>query len=626
MSLFDFPRIHIAGTLTLSPGTANNCDYAGNAFLPDGQTLGLIDSTNVMPITFGMNDADFISWVQQVQTFTPNTQQIVPSEWNYYGDMSSSGTAAVIGVAVAPGKVLTAPDPSIPVSALIGSALTTGGSITDVNSQGSPPATQFFIEQLTLMNGSATALQGPASKGACQWLNIYRNVNAQADQGAGGYIYQVVLKSQSSVFNIPGFEDPAIVGAIFRYYLYNIMVPDTTNEEIVYLYQQQEQNPAPLQFVATIAPLYEDEAIITSPIGRLLVASSATIKTPTANNNGGGTIALAPAVVQQNGDTISAEFVGTFPDNFQQPGGPGTPWTNDKFGFGAVALTVSGNGTTATIGSVNYTDMNGGNACGWLFDFDISNNAEAQKALADPNASFALNGGSMGDLLTEAEYFIVTNQLAIYGEQFGPGDSFVNQGAPEPARVSVYSRGVELTGATCPPMSVWSYATVPLQTPGPAVLVTNSFAPGEALRVDTSQAGNFNFVFTIGDQQPPSSWSAFILTLLMTNTTTISLRLLPNGVDFSQYYVDPNAPDPVGNASLTFDVVYANVLRTYYLLFPAMNKFIQLNSEGDVAAAAPDILKVTDPSRWMSIHYMPRTRDLSQSRRTLLQAWCRNPH
>jgi hypothetical protein len=80
----------------------------------------------------------------------------------------------------------------------------------------------------------------------------------------------------------------------------------------------------------------------------------------------------------------------------------------------------------------------------------------------------------------------------------------------------------------------------------------------------------------------------------------------------------------VGNEQLTFDVVYQKVLRTYYLLYPIMNiKAFPLNSEEDVARNAKAILQATDPKQWMSIHFMPRTRDMSASRRTLLQAWCR---
>ena len=75
MSLFDFPRINITGALTISPGTANNDDYAGAVTLPAshgpyaGQTLALIDSKLVEARTYGMSDADFIAWVQKAQTF-----------------------------------------------------------------------------------------------------------------------------------------------------------------------------------------------------------------------------------------------------------------------------------------------------------------------------------------------------------------------------------------------------------------------------------------------------------------------------------------------------------------------------------------------------------------------------
>jgi hypothetical protein len=631
MSLFDYPRINIKGNVTLNPGTANNDDYAGSYTLTEGpgkgQTLALIDSKLVQPRTYGMTDAAFIDWVQKAHTFNSEQggppAQIIPAEWNYYGDMTSavnSGDATVIGVQTGPGQFYTAPDPSVPASALIGSPLTYYGGITDVNSEGSPPATQFFIDQLTLMNGSATALQGPASKGACQWINFYRNVNQTQDAGAGGYMYHVMLKSQCSNFNIPGFEDPAIIGVIFRYYLYNIVQPITDNPGLEKLYERRGQNAASLQFVATIAPLYDGELITTGPLGRLLVAPPPSISTkPLTNNNGNGRIALAPAVLQQNGNLISVEFVGTFPDYSKGS-------TNDKYDFGPVALMADGSGMTAKIGDVNYTDTNGGDQRGWLFDFDISANTEAQQVLADPAATFRLVSECCSNVLNETPYYIVSNQQAIYAEQYGLGDSFLNQGTNEPATISVYQYGEELGAGVCPPITVWSYSTVPLQTPGALVQVTQNYQPGQPLNVDTSLPGNFTFTFTVGNQPPPpSSYAAFLSPpfTTLTNAPQICLRVLPNDEDFSQYYVDPNAPEPVGNSKLTFDVVFAKVLRTYYLLYPIMNKYIPLNKEKRVSDSAQGILDRTEPAIWMTTGYMPRTRDMSGTRRTLLRAWCR---
>lgn len=633
MSLFDFPRINIKGTVTLNPGTANNDDYAGSAFLPKswgppyaGQTLGLIDSKLVQPRTFGMTDQDFIQWVQKAQPFdTPNgPAEIIPAEWNYYGDLSSSvgnGDAVVIGVQTAPDQIYTSADAAVPVTSLIGSALSYDGGITDVNSEGSPPATQFFIDQLTLMNGSSIALQGPASKGACQWINFYRNVNLTADGGAGGYMYHVILKSQcNGNFNIPGFDDPSITGAIFRYYLYRIIQPITDNKGLEQLYANHQQNAASLQFVATIAPLYEGEEITTGPLGRLLVAPAPNISTlPLKNNNGGGTIALAPAVLRQSGNLLSVEFVGTFPDNNQPP-------ANDKFDFGPVELAVIGNGTSATIGAVDYANTNAGDQRGWLFDFDISYNTAAQQVLTDPAATFRLTSAKFGDVLSETQYYIVSNQQALYAEQFGPGDSFMNQGTTEPMTISVYQYGKQIPSGVCPPITVWSYSSVPLQTPGALVEVMTNLQPGQPISVDTSLPGNFLLTFTVaGQPAPPPSYSAFLYPpfTTITNSPQISLRVLPNDEDFSQYYVDPAASEPVGNDYLTFDIVFAKVLRTYYLLYPIMNMQFPLNSESAVAKRAGGILARTDPAIWMTTSYMPRTRDMSGSRRTLLQAWCR---
>jgi hypothetical protein len=263
-----------------------------------------------------------------------------------------------------------------------------------------------------------------------------------------------------------------------------------------------------------------------------------------------------------------------------------------------------------------------------VLDFDISSNAAAQQVLQDPNASFQLVHPTLGVILDETDYYFVSNQQAIYAEQSGDGSQFLNQGTPEPATISVFRRGLELSAYECPPITVWQYRSIPLQDPGDAMAISADLKPGQPIIVDTSQPGNFLFTFSIDEDGnpatlPPPSYGTFMNPPYVTNAPSISLRILPNSEDFSQYYVDPEAPDPVGNDFLTFDVLYEKVLRTYYLLYPVMIPFVQLNSEADVARNAKAILQTTDPSVWMSADYMPRTRDMSASRVRLLQAWCR---
>ena len=233
---------------------------------------------------------------------------------------------------------------------------------------------------------------------------------------------------------------------------------------------------------------------------------------------------------------------------------------------------------SAPIGPVDYADTDAGDRRGWIFDFDISSNAAAQRILQDPEATFSLQHAQYGTVLAETDYYFVSNQQGIYAEQHGPGDSFLNQGTSEPATVSVYHRGRELRPAECPPITVWQYRSVPIQSPGNVEAIATNFKPGQPLQVDTSQPGNFLFTFSIDDAAnpvltgfPPQSYNTFMFPPYITNAPSISLRILPNDEDFSSYYVDPSAAEPVGNDRLTFDVVYQKVLRTYYLLYPVMN-------------------------------------------------------
>ncbi len=612
MSVFDYPRINVQGTIRLDPGTANNDDYAASVTF-NGEALGLIDSKNVAARTYGMSDTEFLAWVQKAHAF-PNvegggTSDIIPAEWNYYGDMSmQADSIKCVGT--------QAGTSGIDLSSCLGADLTLNGCFTDINPEGSPPATQFFIKKLIL---GSDLISAELSKGVGQWINFYRNVNLNADAGAGASVYHGIA---GATVNIPGWETLGASGVIFRYYLSRALLENpetgTTNEQIEALYETGTQNPKILELVGTFAPLYATETIVAAPTGRLMTWDTPNITTPPENSNNGpgGKMALGPCVLHQNGDMVTADFSGTFPDNYDANGNGDNP----KFDFGPVSLVAELSGQRLGVWPVDYADTAQGNAAGWLFDFDVS--AIPPPLLAD--ATFKLISDTFGDVLAEVAYYFVSNQQAIYGEQGGSDRLFLNNGTNEPATIAVFHRGVELTPQTCPDITVWQYASTPLQSPGDAVPISTTFKPGDSLVVDTNLPGNFLFTFTVEGASPPTSYNQFMNPPYVTNSPQISLRILPNE-DYDAYFVDPNAEFPVANDLLTFEFLYDHVLRVFYLLYPVMHPFLPLNSEEKVAQYAASILQRTDPapSNWLSNKYMPPTRDLSNSRRKLLQAWCR---
>src|SRR6185295_20273090 len=171
--------------------------------------------------------------------------------------------------------------------------------------------------------------------------------------------------------NIPGFEDPNIVGVILRYYLFRPLAGTKTKAEIEALYQQKKTNPVTLEIAGSFAPLFAGEQILTTPTGRLMISNQPQIPTPlgSQNNSANGLFALAPGVLQVNENIVSADFVGTFPDNYQpQP----QPPSNAKYDFGNVSLVVYSDSNSAVIGPVEYARTAEGDQRGWIFDFDIS--------------------------------------------------------------------------------------------------------------------------------------------------------------------------------------------------------------------------------------------------------------
>lgn len=105
------------------------------------------------------------------------------------------------------------------------------------------------------------------------------------------------------------------------------------------------------------------------------------------------------------------------------------------------------------------------------------------------------------------------------------------------------------------------------------------------------------------------------------------IRVLPLDMPLQQEFVDTwngmcastDAPEKIWN---TF--IFPKVLQTFYYLYPIMNKYMPLDSRTRVEGAVDQlILLISKPNQEESTLAMPITRDLSQSRRAILELWAK---
>jgi hypothetical protein len=686
MGVFSFPRIHVKGLISVNVGTGNNDDYSAFLFPEGspyaGKPLRLADSVNVRPLTYGMSDAEWVRWVQQPHPFvkptppsvpltiaaghvpdlvaqrasmtkaeTPHLRagdvSLIPAEWNYFGDMSLEMMGVRVLAVQYPGRTATNESEDTLIGAELsfknrpGDTGRTTGLLIDVNPE-DVPASQIHADALTLEKSGTALLTGKPTKASTRWINFQRNTTLRGANAAAGSFQCVIPIDEvvdQPIVEMLSRENPfakPVKGIVFRYCIYRSLQKisafkypdiDERNRQMVALYAERGLNPDFSEIVGTLAPWYGEE-MLSSSMGRLLLPAN-TFPVPQA----GGTsqpFSLAPAtlLVSRELNLVSVDFSATFPDRYASSEfDPLQTGDNPKHDFGPVHLLVRDQGREHDLGPVLYQDTVGGDRQGWIFDFPLDSLSE-EVLVAVEAGTFALHHESHGDLLAEAEYLIASDQSCIIGEQGRPGSvasSFMSQGpSEEPAIVRVFRRGQELTSEECPDITVWEYDTTPNEQPGDRKKLSTAFKPGQPLEVSADRPGNRFYTFTLaGQPEPPANYGGYSPRDLMISPQ-INLRLLSNDRDYSEYYQNPEDDQPVGNDKLTFEVIFREVLQNYYLLYPAMSLIVPLNDPEQWSGAemAGRMMQRTQKSWWPKAGYMPRTRDLSESRRKLLHAWC----
>lgn len=252
MSIFDFPRLHVRGLMSVNVGTANNDDYAdmtvnatydpvtGNPAMAPYKDLPmrLADTDDVQPDTWGQSDEGFNKWAASELEVTSRGKpaKVIPGEWNFYGSMgidmefdypSIAGKNGTSYVTVASAQTaantfysseseLQGNANADSISPFLGAQLSyqkrtdyqhSTGMIIDCSQEGSSQSSMVIADNLMLRTPANQVLLGrqldpntgnysgggQPSMARTWWLNFQRNTNFPGPGGAAGTFQHVVM-------------------------------------------------------------------------------------------------------------------------------------------------------------------------------------------------------------------------------------------------------------------------------------------------------------------------------------------------------------------------------------------------------------------------------------------------
>lgn len=668
MGLFDLPRIHVWGRHVVNTGTGNN-DSAS-----PGTELSVVSNTErVRAMTEGRTDAEFRAWMTGLDKYG-----LLRCQWNYYGDFSFRFTdVRVQSVQLAHDTVITdaADDPLIGGQVYLNNAL-----LCDTNPEGFT-STQVFSDALEIrapeaLGGTGTFLSRRPARSTTRWLNWYRNVSYHGlfglpPDGANGKLSSGGAGGASATFItgievqphdlMPGrhktadgdevlhkflpagssalaaFADvlrrPGAKGLLFRYNLYlTFPLRSDTDLAVEFAAGRRVANPAPGLVIGTIAPWFEGEPA-TVAMGRHLkpCAPFANPYRPTVPYY------LSPAVACVNRDAqrVVLDLANVLPDD-----GP----DGDKYHLGTLTLGLRAATPPGTDPAKNEADVVAIGALrndrvtyitrGAMADVPYAGlSRRAQRWLEAGDHELVLQSSLNGVLLSETPYMVASDNSCSYLDDLPPGTSWndpdvrrrLTRQPAAPLRgtfdLHVRYRGRVPVSDTCIRVEQWKETPTgyvneygvyryPTLIDTEAITVTG----GTCSYAMTPKEGTGLRLFRL---VPPDNYPQDIapatLSQLAFQEFFTELRVLP--------WDDYSA---LTDAEVTFDVIYNEIFRYYDLILPAMSDRLNMSSAALWATptAASYVLRMIDPSIWHTYNYMPRTRDLSASRRALLRRFC----
>jgi hypothetical protein len=664
MSVLSFPRLNFRGTFRTNPSTSNNDDVMPSVVDRDVDALGATLA--------GMTDGQIGAYLREQVSMSnspPSPQDPNPAcinfiraGWNLYGDFTTAFDDAVItsvvyGPAVSQRMTTRAQDPLVgqPVQ-LLGTmtddpARRGSAMICDLDPTGLV-TTQLWVGGLqigdTTIDHDTRAFQN--------WLNFASTVGPYAGEQnfvGIGCTWQFTIPTQA----LPAAATVASSG------LRALIAAAGTGGGLAARFQQGQavDNPAVGYVVGTIGVWLAEEPE-TETAGRKLTVPypRPAMAWQSAGGQQGGMpaapmpwgyppamIGNAVACLQETPGVISLDLVGTFPKyGFRDPDGPGeatahgfrAPKQMADVGTVELAVVPVTGGPAQAIATIDYglDDYSSYEDFGGIVDlsYDTSLASLIESGTLVIQATTAPNPGVT--LLQEDTLRVVTDDRTMY----------LLPGASQAARIKVSDRGgptksetllylfeyrdviAQQSGGSCagvrpnqtviqpdavnPPILKTQPVTIPAGQGFSDWFPVPISAVGSGATILAFQTDNSAF----GSQPGAAGQAAQAITYVGVpgwSTAIYSAIRVYADDDFSALY----AAGP-----LQWQDVYACALRYYYVLFPAMSRFIPLNYPDMLVAQAAlvdaRLNTPSDPAFWTTAN-MPATRTMSPAKVKLIK-------
>lgn len=592
MSILNGPRLNFWGGIRTDVSLPNNSPtipYDGNEKWP----LFDLTTSTLAPSAQSYTDDQLNNMIN-----APTGDYYTAGGWNHYGQHVVDMQNALISSQGSPGSINTTGD-------MVGQPVYLLGSVDPVTGQGpvsgpmmvdlDPTATnttQIFVGGLQIGGNSDIQLLIRANT-VCSSLDVKMRVLEPEEMDAPGSFrlsgtFQLTFPLSSIVSwneNSSGLRSiiqaPGATGIVLRFVMFE-MCPTMTTEQLDadYAAGRYTPNPSIGRVIGTLAPAFADEPKNCQP-GRQLVNQS-TKSTGYADLGDSGILSIDMVNV------IPKQTFRAVRDDITSPIGP-----NADYGL----VTISAGTTTLTTLDPASSPLFDYYVYGGIVDLPLS--TTQQQAVR--TTALAINAPNTVSETTlhaiESTYRVYADQRNVYLEDYPDGLSITLQvrylGGPVP-------KATEIDLKASPPAvyknpQYWNFLEFPASL--------------------TVEPGQLAVSFPVTVKPGTAAQAGFV-------ALTYAINGFKNGGYFTSFrkYAQTDFGIPAGT-TITWELMYPNVLRFHYLAFPAMSRYIPLNQPDAVMGAKNPILARTSDAYKGTTLFMPVVRSMSPCQRALLRAY-----